>query len=151
MVDRRRSDWKMTDNQLVTIDDLTAQHPQLYLTELQLIPEMQVIFFWTSSAFFTVSPSGNDSDSYTEISDSRGNVVWSARNMRMNDSMRGHENPQLCEFIVIASRRNRFTKPTLLVLQIEWRNSFAYRVNYAEIAEDAWLREPHSWKLIPLR
>ncbi|KAF8849933.1 HET-domain-containing protein [Acephala macrosclerotiorum] len=151
MVDRSRSGWKMTDNQPVTIADLTAEHPQLYLTEMHQTPEMQVIFFWTSSAFFTVSPSENDSDSHSEISDSRGNVVGSARNMTMNDDTRGHGSPQLREFIVIASRRNRFTEPTLLVLQIEWRNSFAYRVNYAEIAEDAWLRKSHSWKLIPLR
>ena len=54
------------------------------------------------------------------------------------------------EFVILGSRRNQFSDPMLLVLQIEWRDAIAHRVNCGEIKEEAWEREPHTWKLIPL-
>jgi hypothetical protein len=150
MGQRNRPDWKITDNQSVTLTDLEAKYPQLSPTELGKIPEMQLIFFWTSSAFFTLAPSEDDADLQSKIVDSHGNIVSSIRNIISENGTSKHCSPGLYEFIVLASRRNQFTEPMLLVLQIEWRDSIAVRINHAEIAEDIWLEESPSWKLIPL-
>lgn len=62
----------------------------------------------------------------------------------------GHYGRGRHEFVVLGSRRNQFSNPMLLVLQIEWLDGIAYRVNCGEIEEGPWEREPHTWKLIPL-
>lgn len=54
------------------------------------------------------------------------------------------------EFIVIGSRRNPYSDPMLLVLQIEWRHGIAYRVNCGEVEERFWDAARHNWKLVAL-
>lgn len=140
--------WKRFQDQPVTLDDLAREHPRLIETELKTVPETQVIFFWTSSAFFTVVVESDAmATCQTKIKSSDGSIAGS-----MEATTTTPESEYKCEFIVLASRRNQFTEPVLLVLLIEWGNDGnAYRINNAEISEEAWLREPHAWKLIPLR
>lgn len=79
--------------------------------------------------------------------DSLGNIVGSTGTLELKlDGSQGRH-----EFIIIGSRRNQFSDPMLLLLQIEWRGNVAYRVNSGEINEDAWETEDHTWKLIALR
>ncbi|KAI0869541.1 HET-domain-containing protein [Hypoxylon argillaceum] len=148
---QNRPRWKYNHNQLVTLADLASELPLLYSEKLSTIPETQLIFFWTTCACFTIVPPDNNTNrrSFT-IVDSRGDAVGSM-GVIVSDYV---ENPNFGqsqhEFIVLGSRRNQFSDPMLLVLQIEWRDTIAHRINWGEIGEGAWERETHMWKLIPL-
>ncbi|RYP75208.1 hypothetical protein DL771_002533 [Monosporascus sp. 5C6A] len=143
--------WKRSHNKLVTLGDLKSQHPRLLSTRLSKIPETQLIFFWTSSAFFTLVLPDNNDGHYSTIVDSSGNAVGSTGTM-VSEGWEGDGNgPGRYEFVVLGSRRNQFSDPMLLVLQIEWRDDIAHRVNCGEIKEEAWEKASHTWKLIPLR
>ncbi|KAM0246091.1 hypothetical protein ACHAQJ_010343 [Trichoderma viride] len=138
-------------NQPVTLHDINSHYPHLS-AELSNIPETQLIFFWTSSAFFTLVPPKVPTIRHTNIADSHGNVVGSTGIMELEHASRktdGRGNRH--EFSVLGSRRNQFSEAMLLVLQIEWEGSIAYRVNCGEIKEEARQREAHMWKLIALR
>lgn len=116
--------------------------------KLSSIPETQLAFFWTSSAFFTIVPRDDGRDSV--IVDSSGDAVGStgamvSENVGSIGSDRGRH-----EFIVLGSRRNQFSDSVLLVLQIAWRDAIAYRVNWGEVREEAWEKADHAWKLLPL-
>ncbi|KAI1205880.1 HET-domain-containing protein [Annulohypoxylon truncatum] len=139
--------WKAHHNQPVTLSDIAAQNPRLLSKELGDVPETQLIFFWTSSAILTLAQPADDANRSFTIVDSHGSIVGSTGTVgpKSSGSQGRHE------FIVIGSRRNQFSDPMLLLLQIEWRENIAYRVNSAEINESAWEAENHTWKLIPLR
>ena len=141
--------WKLRHNQFVALEDLEAEHPELW-KKLRTIPEMQLIFFWTSSAFFTLVPPESSDGRNSAILDSSGDVVGSTGILVLEDGERNGSNRDRHEFVVLGSRRNHFSHPVLLVLQIEWRDAIAYRINYGEISEEAWEKEDHTWKLIPL-
>ncbi|KAI3322198.1 HET-domain-containing protein [Xylariaceae sp. AK1471] len=148
---QNRPRWKHNYNQVVTLVDLASEYPLLHSAKLSTIPETQLIFFWTTRAFFTLVPlDSNTNRRRFTIVDSRGDAVGSTGTI-VSDYV---ENPNCSqgqhEFIVLGSRRNQFSDPMLLVLQIEWRDTIAHRINWGEIGEGAWEREPHMWKLIPL-
>ncbi|KAI1200842.1 HET-domain-containing protein [Nemania serpens] len=144
--------WKNGHTQLVTLADIASEHPTLHSAKLSTIPETQLIYFWTSSAFFTLVPPDSDDTNVRQsiITDSRGDPVGSTGTMVSEDRDDGHYGRGRHEFVVLGSRRNQFSNPMLLVLQIEWLDGIAYRVNCGEIEEGPWEREPHTWKLIPL-
>ncbi|KAI0533970.1 HET-domain-containing protein [Xylaria digitata] len=146
-----RPGWKYNHNQVVTLADLASEYPLLHSTTLGIIPETQLIFFWTSCAFFTlVPPSNSASPRGFTVVDSRGDAVGST-GIIVSDHVESPNHGQgRHEFIVLGSRRNQFSDPMLLVLQIEWQDAIAHRINWGEIREEAWEREPHVWKLIPL-
>ncbi|KAI1757570.1 HET-domain-containing protein [Xylaria castorea] len=146
-----RPRWKCNHNQPVTLADLASEHPLLHSTKLSTVPESQLIFFWTTCAFFTLVPPDNNTNlrRFT-IVDSRGDAVGSTGTIRLDEIEDPNCGQGRHEFIVVGSRRNQFSDPMLLVLQIEWRDAIAHRVNWGEIGERAWEREPHTWKLIPL-
>ncbi|KAI1279621.1 HET-domain-containing protein [Xylaria sp. FL0933] len=148
---RDRSRWKQNQDQHVTLADLALEHPILHTKKLSAIPETQLIFFWTTCAFFAVAPIDNTPGQRRfEIVDSHGHVVGSTGIIETDYI----ENPDCSkgrhEFIVLGSRRNQFSEPMLLVIQIEWRDGVAYRTNWGEIEEGAWERESYAWKLVPL-
>ncbi|EJT81597.1 hypothetical protein GGTG_01575 [Gaeumannomyces tritici R3-111a-1] len=140
--------WKRFQDQPVTPDDLARDHPRLIKAHLKTVPETQVTFFWTSSAFFTVVvESDAKATRRAKIKSSDGSIAGS-----MEIATATPKSEYKREFIVLASRRNQFSEPVLRVLLIEWGNDgAAYRIDDAEISEAAWLREPYARKLIPLR
>ncbi|KAI1113012.1 HET-domain-containing protein [Nemania sp. NC0429] len=144
--------WKDGHAQLVTLADVASEHPMLHSAKLSTIPETQLIYFWTSSAFFTLVPPDGDNANIRQstITDSRGNAVGSTGTTVSDDGDSGRYGRGRYEFVVLGSRRNQFSDPVLLVLQIEWRDGIAYRVNCGEIEEGPWERELRTWKLIPL-
>lgn len=148
---QNRPRWKYNHNQLVTLADLASEHPLLYSEKLSTIPETQLIFFWTTCACFTVVPPDNNTNrrSFT-IVDSCGDAVGSMGVIVSDYVENSNFGQGQHEFIVLGSRRNQFSNPMLLVLQIEWRDTIAHRINWGEIGEGAWERETHRWKLIPL-
>jgi len=146
---RGLSSWKLRHNQSVSLEDLEAEHSELW-KKLRNIPETQLIFFWTSSAFFTLVPPENGNGRNSTIVDSSGDTVGSSGILVVEDGKRNESGRDRHEFVVLGSRRNHFSHPVLLVLQIEWRDAIAYRINYGEINEEAWEKEDHTWKLIPL-
>ena len=139
--------WKLSHNQLVILEDLDAEHPQLLSAKLSKIPETQLIFFWTSSAFFTLVPPENNDGRHSTIVDSSGNAVGSTGTMVSDDWESDGSGRGRHEFVVLGSRRNQFSHPVLLVLQIEWRDAIAHRLNCGEIKEEAWERGTHTWNL----
>ncbi|KAI1387482.1 HET-domain-containing protein [Hypoxylon trugodes] len=144
---RNSANWKVHANQPVTLSDIATQKPQLLPTELGKIPETQIIFFWTSSAFLTVTTPDEGAERSFTIIGSSGNTIGSTGSAeRMFDRSQDRY-----EFIVIGSRRNQFSDPVLLILQIEWLGDIAYRVSSGEVDEIVWEAENHTWKLIPLR
>ncbi|KAI1179265.1 HET-domain-containing protein [Nemania sp. FL0916] len=149
---RTRPSWKRHHNQLITLADVASQHSNLNSAKLATIPEMQLIFFWTSSIFFTLAPPESNSGTvrYSAIVDSLGEAIGSTGTMISSHGESSDYNQGRHEFVVLGSRRNQFSDPMLLVLQIEWRDTIAHRVNSGEVKEDAWKKEPHTWKLIPL-
>ncbi|KAI0554825.1 hypothetical protein F4679DRAFT_525055 [Xylaria curta] len=116
-----------------------------------MIPESQLIFFWTTCAFFTLLPLGNSTDlrRYAVV-DSLGNTIGSTGARALDDIEYPDNDRVQHELIVLGSRRNQFSHSILLVLQIVWQRAVVHRVNCGEIEEAAWEREPHTWKLIPL-
>ncbi|KAI0809299.1 hypothetical protein GGR55DRAFT_167630 [Xylaria sp. FL0064] len=148
---RNRPRWKQNENQHVTLADLALEHPILHSTRLGTIPETQIIFFWTTCAFFTLAPIDKTPGQHRfEVVNSHGHVVGSTGTITSDyvenlDCSKGRH-----EFIVLGSRRNQFSDPTLLVIQIEWRDGVAHRTNWGKIEEGAWERESYAWKLIPL-
>ncbi|KAL2126094.1 hypothetical protein VTI74DRAFT_1702 [Chaetomium olivicolor] len=139
--------WKAGHDQPVELADLTSSLPQL-----PDIPETLVLFFWTSSAFFTVVT--NHGTPAPSLVNTSGDVVGSVKPMPPEDDHRTSEGQRLGqhEFIVIGSSRSTYpgAEPVLLVLQIEWRQGIAYRVNFGEVKERFWEAVPHTWKLIAL-
>lgn len=144
---RVNADWKQQNNQPVTLIDVEIHYPNLG-AELSDIPETQLIFFWTSSSFFTLVTPADPAVRHATITDSHGDAVGSTGIMGPEQT-NGDSSHQ--EFIILGSRRNQFSEATLLVLQIAWAGSIAYRVNCGEIKEEAWQRQAHTWKLIALR
>ncbi|KAH8801433.1 heterokaryon incompatibility protein-domain-containing protein [Xylogone sp. PMI_703] len=146
--------WKRSHDSHVTLADLEVEHSRNLLATLRATPEKQLIFFWTSSAFFTLARPDNNDVRHSDIVDSSGNVVGSTGIMMSEEedckSPSSDHPSDRHEFVVLGSRRNQFSDPMLLVLQIGWLDGIAYRVNCGEVKEEAWERESHTWKLIPL-
>ncbi|KAK0614436.1 hypothetical protein B0T14DRAFT_309267 [Immersiella caudata] len=139
--------WKGGDDQEVQLEDIETRHLELF-PKLGGIPEGHIVFFWTSSAFFTLTATEDKHPSRgTAIFDSFGEVVGNMGPVSSKTPAQGQEQH---ESIVVGSRRNQFSPPSLLVLQVEWRESIAYRVDVGEILEEAWERASHTWKLVPL-
>ncbi|KAJ2991518.1 hypothetical protein NUW58_g2485 [Xylaria curta] len=148
---RNRPRWKYNHNQIVTLANLASEYPFLHPTKLSTIPETQLIFFWTTHAYFTlVPPDNNVNQRCCTIVDSRGDAVGSTGTVVLEYLDNSNSSQGRHEFIVLGSRRNQFSDSMLLVLQIEWQGTIARRINWGEIGEMAWEREPHTWKLIPL-
>lgn len=129
--------------------DIKEHYPEFYDTKLETSPDMQLLFFWTSSAkFMLTSPDGAKGASPYNIIDSQETIVGSVGGNSPEDKEGWIKNAGLQEFIVIGSRRNQFAEPTLITLQIERINGVARRINYAEIMENAWLRASYTWTLL---
>ncbi|PYI07227.1 hypothetical protein BO78DRAFT_429049 [Aspergillus sclerotiicarbonarius CBS 121057] len=144
--------WKHHENQPVTLSDLSQSQIPL---DLNQTPDTLYLIFWTSSARFTLRPRTTSPIYQSDIVDSNGIIIGETGKTLLHTVNETQPQPQpqtktSHEFIVLASRRNQFTTPTLLTLQIKWRAGIAYRINYAEIDEDAWIRASPVWKLVVL-
>jgi hypothetical protein len=148
------AEWKVHHSQTVSVDDVRQHLPHLCNTKLASIPDEHLIFLWASSATLTLE-GGNDknnngaSDKPTVLDDS-GNVIGEMGRMSEEHWASGDYAQGTHEFIVVGSRRNSYCKPMLLVLQIEWQDGIAYRINFGEVEEEAWIRARRAWKLIAL-
>jgi len=144
----------MGHGQAVTMSVLESNYPSLY-GRLPTIPETVQVFFWTSTAVFTLIPAvippahadGRDK-TVAKILDPDGKIIGSMGPIVQDAASTG---TGTWEFIVVGSRRNPFSDPVLLVLQIEWREEVAYRINCGEIGEEAWENALYKWKLIVLK
>ncbi|OOF97382.1 hypothetical protein ASPCADRAFT_166162 [Aspergillus carbonarius ITEM 5010] len=137
--------WKLHQDQTISLSDLSKIQIPLNLEET---PDTLYLFFWASSARFTLRPRNTSPICQSEVVNADG-VVIGETGKAVHDDEGCHctiETPH--EFIVIASRRNQFTEAMLLVFQVEWWEGIAYRVNIAEIEENAWVRASPVWKLI---
>ncbi|KAF9460663.1 hypothetical protein BDZ94DRAFT_1311315 [Collybia nuda] len=133
------------NHQPVTLKDLEVNNPQLFV-RLDSIPEDQSIFFWTRSAKFHLGK--NDGSLEFSVINANGKVIGSTG---VSPGAADTEGPELeHEFIVLWSRRNEISRLVLLVLQIEWKDNIAYRVNFGEIFEEDWLEALYTSRLIPL-
>lgn len=142
--------WKPRNHQPVSLVEVTSNLPELSPAALSNIPETLIIFFWTSSAVLTVAPSESGNKKPSLVGPD-GEVIGSMAPLALgNDAATAGQRRGQHEFIVIGSRRNQFSDPVLLVLQIEWQHGIAYRVNSGEVLERSWEAAAPTWKLVAL-
>ncbi|KAK3396988.1 HET-domain-containing protein [Sordaria brevicollis] len=134
---------KDSKESVVTLDMVMAEIPDLTFTRLSTIPDDQLLFFWTETARFFLSPPPNQFD--------RGRSVFNEKGEYCGDvgplpgaEIATSEN-QHAEFIAV----RRFTY-ICLVLQVERRDGIAYRVNMGQIDAQAWRRSRPRRELIAL-
>ncbi|KAM7214003.1 Heterokaryon incompatibility protein (HET) domain containing protein [Rhypophila decipiens] len=146
--------WKQSHNHSVTMSALETNMPQLY-TSLPAVPEGLLIFFWTSMASFTLVPTvippaftDGQAQVTAEVMDAEGQKVGTVGTTSLDDEVAHRQGVH--KFIVVGSRRNPFSDPVLLVLQVVWREGIAYRMNSGEILEAAWERASPAWTLVVL-
>lgn len=136
----------------VTPQDIVDNITDLNDEKLSLFPDDYLLFFWTSSVFLTVHapPSRGDKQlSFREyagerrprVTDLAGNEVGNVCKM-FDDHWTHPASAGVHEFIILG-RRHIPEVPefpaTVLALQIERVDGIAYRTNYAEIEETAWM------------
>jgi hypothetical protein len=141
-------EWKLHTYQAVNIADVNENLPDIMEDTIIRVPPEQYLFFWTSSAVFELQR--RDNESRPTVVDLTGTLVGNMGPMSEDHWTRGKYDSGFQEFIVIGSRRSFDIKPELIVLQIEWRDGVAFRVNIGEINEDAWIKADRTWKLIAL-
>lgn len=90
-----------------------------------------------------ITPGGDDPRPV--ITDSSGRAVGTIGLTSYQYSEKKHE------FVVIGSRRNMYSESVLIVLQVEWHDCVAYRVNRGEIQEKAWIAAMPQRSLIAMR
>ncbi|CAG8769761.1 401_t:CDS:1, partial [Acaulospora colombiana] len=130
--------WKQIHDLAVSVDDISVHLNDVY-RRLQDIPEEHAIFFWASSAVFTLEavPSQGNRNEGPRILDTLGKQVGNMGIMKREYlNSRGYDSGKH-ELIVIGSRRISGSSPVLAVLQIEKRDEIAYRINIGEIDEEA--------------
>ena len=127
-------------------DLIAREHPTL-CSKMNAIPEEQIIFFWTTSAVLGVGSAGDVANRWQPgIFDSSGRHIGTLGLVGPSgDNLQAHE------FIVIGSRRNVYSDAVLIVLQIEWHDGIAQRVNRGEVREEAWLNNAPMRKLIAMQ
>jgi len=137
-------------------------------SNLSTFADEYVLFFWTESAFFTIDQSSipkvtkdatiNDFSAYANeprpiLRDHVGKEAGTVCKMAPQhwESYKNKNGPE--EFILVGRRSIPEIPeilPVILAMQIEWIEGVAYRVNMAEIREDAWLEAGPERKLIAM-
>jgi len=157
---QERAAWQPVENVNVGIDEIATHFPELF-GRLESIPGEHLLFFWTSSAVFTVDYEHKGVGDKPRILDNSATCVGETdRKLALSVKLGGgggsrHSDEQRLiahEFVVIGSVRGPISdfKPELVVLQIEWNEGIAYRTNISRIKEDAWIAADFQWKLIVL-
>lgn len=146
--------WKQRNNERVSLSTIEATLPRLSL-QLGSIPDSLLLFFWASTATFTlmpavIPPAFTDGRTQTtaDVLNLQGEKVGSVGSIPAGDDLAHREGVH--HFIVIGSRRNPFSDPVLLVLQVQWKEDIAYRLNSGEIDERAWEKASPAWRLVTL-
>ncbi|KAH7117594.1 heterokaryon incompatibility protein-domain-containing protein [Dendryphion nanum] len=171
--DHRSSDWTKTtfqasptwqkDLTMVTSREIKTQLPQISESELQDIPDGHVIFFWTSSAHFTIErpldwelepeKRGSEYLQLPTVKDYTGRPVGNINRLGTDHWVDIEQSTGMHEFVAISRRQvpQLPDEPAIVTaLQITWVKGFAERVNVAEIEEKAWIAAGPVWKLIAL-
>lgn len=154
----------------VSLYDISEQIAELTRSRLEDTPDDQLVLFWTESAMFCLSPPNklavNDGASYhpwtlatydyrfRHVLDKHGAAVGKTSGSDGAAPKYMGESPSTQdvnhEFILLASQAPDGHPPKKVALQIERRDGIAYRVNVAEIDEDAWRAAAPQKKLIAL-
>jgi hypothetical protein len=156
---QERAGWQTVENINLGIDEIATHYSEL-LGRLESIPEEHLLFFWTSSAIFTVDYDHKGVTDKPRILDHSATCVGETdrklpRPVKLDGGGVGHSDEQSLvaqEFVAIGSVRGPISdfKPELVVLQIEWKEGIAYRTNIGRIEEEAWIAADRQWKLIVL-
>ncbi|KAH8889258.1 HET-domain-containing protein, partial [Thozetella sp. PMI_491] len=147
----------------VYLDDITLHFPELPIDRLKGIPDDQIIFFWTEVATFTVSATiqrelwtkdrhPNNRTEYQilqrEVLEGSGKVIGQ---ISPCESTGTNDSEQSAEFALLATSALAGSQGKVLALQIETKEGVAYRVNIAEIEEQAWRNADTQRRLIALQ
>lgn len=138
--------WKPSRTE-VTFQDLTTYVPSLSLTRLSLIPDKQLLFFWTSSVQFRLHFIIRPSDDGTlEIYDTQGDKVGDLERILEEETCNEGD------LIVIGSIRTPVPElePLLTVLHVVDREGIKERVNIGQVKETAWIKAEPVMKLVAL-
>ena len=107
-------------------------------------PDDQLIFFWTESAHFTIrGPVERNVLNYIaeytlqlfEVLDADGHIVGYTGACREAAGVEVHHT---VKFLLLANNRPVEFPPQKIILQIVRRAGIAYRVNIAQVGEEAW-------------
>jgi hypothetical protein len=145
--------WKAVDNAIVTAEHVKNELPDLTKDRLQQLPNEHIVFFWASTAFLRVKPTGQQErtlDVVSVVGDSVGTV---RRTESPQWKLNGGDHPTCCEFVAVGRRYIEDLPqfpPIILALMVVWEDSIAYRVSTAEINEEAWIDQQPQWKLVAM-
>lgn len=143
----------------VTLNKIFLDCPSITQDRLSEIPDDQLLFFWAESSVFTISGPVKWSLSYSQrdceiqrfqILDPEGQVVGITGACRAMGTDEVGMIKTNAEFIAIANNRPVEHPAQKIVLQVERCAGIAYRINIAEIREDAWIRSMPRTILNPL-
>jgi hypothetical protein len=144
-----RDQWKTHPSLDVSLDDIKAHLPEVY-DKLSDLPEETTLFFWANVAVFTLQ-FVSDRRLWARVLDDSGESVGEVGAMTGEHWERRTYGQGEHEFIVIGSRYIEGFKSYVVVLQIERKDGFVYRVNVGEIDEEAWVKAERRWELIAMR
>lgn len=139
----------------MVFDDLETHLPELTGEVLSSYADEYLLFFWADATRFLVRPpdqltfadhqfGANVQDSRPTVHNTAGAFVGTACRLKGEHwaSATGGFNAQWYDFVAVGRRAVREIPEypvTIIALQIEWVGSIAYRVNIAEIGEEAWM------------
>jgi hypothetical protein len=168
--------WAHLRDPGLSLSDVQKHLPLLTESKLREWPDEYLIFFWASSASFTIelldpstlpapSPGSRKKprdwrkEASPVIKDAHGKIVGKAERMH-KEHWATKENSGENEFIVVAVRPGipelaelgAEYRPRVVAMQIrrDKETGVAYRVHIAEIDQDAWLDAKPTLKLIAL-
>jgi hypothetical protein len=146
---------------VITLDKNYHECPELTQGRLSNTADDQLLFFWAETAFFTISgpvsrtiSQSNSRDveiQHFEVLDLDENVIGLTYPCDATIKARfGKIKEERVEFIAIANNRPVLHQHQKIALQVERRTGIAYRINMADISEDAWNRSSPKHVLVAL-
>lgn len=164
-----RTSWCNNETLDVTWIDIQQNLPALTEARIRDVTDEHILFFWASSASFEVA-GGIKSDAQNEeiynnnlrssqradIKDHHGDLIGQmeriAHSEQAESVLSGRQ-----EFIALGRQdigieelRSEFP-PKIVAMQIHWEDDLAYRINIAEIDQEAWEAAQPVWRLIALK
>jgi len=154
--------WRHSRSPEITFAHVKKELPNLTEDVLKGFADEYLLFFWAESAFLEMLAPDPDTVGQTTrdimrigfpiIMNSSGKEIGTAESINKH-YWQDKANSGWTEFIAIGRRcvADIPDTPTMIIaLQIRWENGVAYRVNIAEINEDAWLDASPTLKSIAL-
>ena len=153
----RMRPWRPNSRTEVTLDDIATHYSDFKMPADRTVDS--VLFFWASSARFRMKWSG---DPFTHgIPGIEDTITGESAGVAMQCNLEWWRDRQFegaeYEFVLIATMENADELETnkgedvsVQVMQIEWKDGLARRLNVGGMKETEWMRAKPEWKLIAL-